>query len=289
VNSLRRAGQRRPLLRLVRGPAAVGVMLCSLMMTWTILARYEGPSVVETAATDPDPPLTGAQDYSRFRHDNQQHRRLPCLVCHIRSDNSTTPRMPGHIPCSSCHTQQFAEGNSNPICSICHTPTSVKRFPPLRSFNAVFDHGRHRRLTGCATCHRPTRAGVAFSIPSRLSAHTTCFQCHGPQSIAGERNIGSCATCHQSGRLVRTPETARAFTVGFSHAEHSRKGLSCAACHTVRAGGRRGAQVSSPVAAMHFARPGVASCSACHNNRRAFGGDDFSDCKRCHDANRFSF
>jgi hypothetical protein len=60
-------------------------------------------------------------------------------------------------------------------------------------------------------------------------------------------------------------------------------------CHTVRAGGRRGAQVSSPLAAMHFARPGVASCAACHNNRRAFGGDDFSDCKQCHNGNRFGF
>ena len=275
--------------RLFRRPALVGAISLLMMMIVMILATHGRGPEMKAAGSSADRPGAEAQDFSRFRHDTQQHRRLPCLVCHVRSDNSSTPRMPGHIPCSSCHSQQFAEGNSNPICSICHTATSVKRFPPLRSFNAVFDHGRHRRLTNCATCHRPGRAGVALSIPSRLSAHATCFQCHGPQTIAGDRNIGSCSTCHQPGRLVRTPETARAFAVGFSHAEHSRKGLSCTACHTVRAGGRRGAQVSSPLAAMHFARPGVASCSACHNDRRAFGGDDFSDCKLCHNGNRFGF
>jgi hypothetical protein len=27
----------------------------------------------------------------------------------------------------------------------------------------------------------------------------------------------------------------------------------------------------------------------CHNNRRAFGGDDFADCKRCHTGQTFRF
>ncbi len=229
------------------------------------------------------------QDYSRFRHDTPQHTRMPCLVCHVRSDNRTTPKMPGHIPCSSCHAQQFAEGNASPICAICHTATSVKRFPSLRSFNAVFDHARHTRQTGCATCHKPAARGVALSIPSRANAHATCFQCHGPQTMAAGKNIGSCSTCHQSGRPVRTTETARAFAVNFRHDEHARRNLRCSDCHTIRAGARRGLQVSSPAAAMHFARSGVASCASCHNNRRAFGGNDFSDCKRCHEGSTFKF
>lgn len=231
----------------------------------------------------------GLQDYSRFRHDTPQHTRMPCLVCHVRSDNRTAPKMPGHIPCSSCHAQQFAEGNASPICSICHTATDVKRFPPLRSFNAVFDHARHTRQTICATCHKPAARGVALSIPSRANAHATCFQCHGPQTMAGGRNIGSCSTCHQPGRPVRTPETARAFSVNFRHDEHARKSLQCSDCHTVRAGGRRGLQVSSPAASMHFARSGTVSCASCHNNRRAFGGNDFADCKKCHEGSTFKF
>jgi hypothetical protein len=96
----------------------------------------------QTAASENDdttnePP----QDFSRFRHDTQQHTRMPCLVCHVRSSNSPTPKMPGHIPCASCHSAEFAKGNASPICAICHTATDVKSFPPLRSFNAVFDHG----------------------------------------------------------------------------------------------------------------------------------------------------
>ena len=260
------------------------LVVSSCMMVLTYAGEPDTSDLYAPVLTE-----TATQDFSRFRHDTQQHTRLPCLVCHVRSENSTTPKMPGHIPCSSCHVQQFAEGNSNPICSICHTATGVKPFPQLRSFNAVFDHGRHARQTNCATCHKPTRRGVALSIPARLSAHTTCFQCHGPRTMIAGKNIGSCSTCHKPGRLVRTPESARAFAVNFSHSEHSRKGLSCSECHTVRAGMRRGAQVTSPLASMHFARAGVSSCAACHNNRRAFGGNDFSDCNRCHEGSSFKF
>ena len=263
---------------------AVPLIVLAVMIVLTYGSEQE-VSPIDAVITNE----TNGQDFSRFRHDTQQHGRLPCLVCHVRSDNSPTPKMPGHIPCSSCHVQQFAEGNSSPICSICHTATDVKRFPPLRSFNAVFDHGRHMRQTNCATCHKPELRGVALSIPSRLSAHVTCFQCHGPRTMIGEKNIGSCSTCHQPGRPVRTPETARAFTVNFSHSEHARKGLGCAECHTIRPGMRRGAQVTEPLASMHFARAGVSSCAACHNNRRAFGGTDFSDCKKCHERNSFRF
>lgn len=228
------------------------------------------------------------QDFSRFRHSTSQHTRMPCLVCHIRSEGRTTPKMPGHIPCSSCHTQQFAEGNSSPICSICHTATGVKPFPPIRSFSAVFDHGRHAKQTNCATCHKPTRGGAALSIPSRANAHVTCFQCHGPRTVSGGKNIGSCSTCHLPGRLVRTQETSRSFGI-FSHAEHGRKGLRCSECHTVRPGSRRGAQVTSPSASMHFSSAGTRSCASCHNDKRAFGANDFSDCKKCHDGNTFRF
>ena len=234
-------------------------------------------------------PKSAAQDFSKFSHQSMQHKRLPCLVCHVRQDNSTTPKMPGHIPCSSCHSQQFAEGNTNPICSICHTATSVKPFPPLRSFNAVFDHARHARQTNCATCHGPSNRGVALSIPSRSNAHTTCFQCHGPRTMSGEKNIGSCSTCHRAGSPTRTSETARAFAMNFSHAEHQRKGLRCADCHTIRAGQRRGVQVSVPTPAMHFARGGTVSCASCHNSRRAFGESDFVNCRRCHEGRTFKF
>jgi hypothetical protein len=40
---------------------------------------------------------------------------------------------------------------------------------------------------------------------------------------------------------------------------------------------------------MHFASTRTQSCASCHNNSRAFGGTDFSDCKRCHEGSTFRF
>lgn len=239
----------------------------------------------------------GGGDYSKFRHTNPQHARLPCLLCHRRDDNSPRPvRSVGHTPCTGCHTQQFAD-SANPICTICHAnPASgaVRAFPGLRSFNVRFDHARHARgaarpTANCAACHRPERRGVALSIPSGLSAHTTCFQCHGPRAQSAGRDISSCGTCHEVGRHARTPEGARAYSISFSHAEHAREGLSCNECHRVKAGLPRGRQVTSPVPSQHHASARAQSCMTCHNNRRAFGGDDFSDCTKCHRGNTWHF
>lgn len=231
---------------------------------------------------------TNVQDYARFRHSNPMHARMPCLLCHKREDNSAAPKFPGHLPCSGCHVEQFAD-NKSPICTICHTETGLKRFPGLQSFNVQFDHGKHLRQTGCATCHTPSRRGVALSVPSGVRAHTTCYQCHGPNTSIGGRNIGSCGTCHAPGRPAKNSDWAPAFAKNFSHAEHRGKNMTCSTCHTVRAGLRRGAQVSAPAAAMHFARSGTLSCATCHNNGRAFGGNDFADCKRCHEGATFRF
>src|SRR4051794_40761983 len=91
---------------------------------------------------------TAAADYSQFKHDNQNHARLPCLLCHRRENNSPQPTSPGkaaHAPCTGCHAQQFSNPASE-ICTICHTDVQsgkVKAFPPLRSFDARFDHGKH--------------------------------------------------------------------------------------------------------------------------------------------------
>ena len=265
------------------------ISICALLCIFclgiilTYLTQPTAASLNDDISSEP------AQDFSRFRHDTQQHTRMPCLVCHVRNAGATKPKMPGHIPCSSCHTAEFAKGNASPICGICHTPTDVKSFPPLRSFNAVFDHGRHVRQTNCATCHKPASRGVALSIPARASGHTTCFQCHQPQTIVGGNNIGSCSTCHKPGTVSRTSQSARAFSRNFSHAEHARKGLKCTDCHTVRAGGRRGSQVASPQAVMHLGGSGTKSCATCHNNTRAFGDQNFENCRRCHDANSFKF
>ena len=233
-------------------------------------------------------------DYSQFKHDNRNHARLPCLLCHRREDNSPQPTLPGkaaHTPCTGCHAQQFANPAS-PICTICHEDVQsgkVKAFPPLRSFDARFDHAKHAGAA-CATCHRRNRSGVGLSIPSRQNAHVTCFSCHTPGAQANERNISSCSTCHQLGRLARTPEQAPAYRLGFSHANHdASEKLACGACHQVRAGLPRGRQVSAPLPLNHHAQASAFSCASCHSGQRAFGGDDFSVCKRCHKGSAWHF
>lgn len=232
-------------------------------------------------------------DYSKFKHDNPNHSRLPCLLCHRRESDDPRPKMPGaadHAPCAGCHAKEFAN-SGHQICTTCHTDAQagkVKPFPPLASFATRFDHARHQNVgrLNCASCHRPMRGGVALSIPVGFNAHTNCFGCHTSRAQSNGRDISSCGTCHQLGARNRASTSARAFRVGFSHAKHDRsEGLTCNECHRVRAGQK----VTAPQPLNHHAAPRAFSCMSCHNGKRAFGGDDFSVCKRCHTGTNWRF
>lgn len=237
-----------------------------------------------------------AQDLSKFRHATGQHARLACLLCHQREENTSRLRLPGHSPCAGCHAQEFANPAS-PICTICHTAppaAAVKAFPPRRSFTSRFDHGRHARGAAkprrdCAACHVPERRGVALSIPSGMAAHATCFQCHAPRARAGGRDLSSCSVCHTLGRATRVSETRPAFAMNFDHGEHAAKGLECSACHRVVPGAAQRRQVTSPRSLQHRPAGNATTCATCHNGTRAFGGDNFSDCKRCHTGDTWHF
>jgi c(7)-type cytochrome triheme protein len=236
-------------------------------------------------------------DFSKFSH-TQTHAALPCLLCHRRESNSPQPALPGHTPCSGCHTQRFNDSR-NPICTVCHTDVSsgaVKPFPQLKSFNIKFDHALHtagagRPAAGCVTCHKTERRGIALSIPAGLNAHSTCYQCHAPRAqTATGRDISSCSTCHSAGSYLRTTAQANAYKVNFSHAKHSaRQRLSCNDCHNIRAAITLTQQVSAPQPLMHHASQRTQSCLSCHNNKRAFGIENFGDCKKCHQAAHFYF
>ena len=229
-------------------------------------------------------------DYSKFQHDNPNHSRLPCLLCHRRDTNAAQPTLPGkdkHTPCIGCHAPLFASG-SGPICTNCHTDAqskAVKAFPSLRSFGSRFDHSLHAAAK-CSSCHRPFNRGVAFTIPTGFNAHNTCFSCHAPQAKTNGRDISSCGVCHRPEPLVRASTRAVAFRRGFSHASHDNS-LECADCHKIRAGQRR--EVTAPVPLNHHAPVRSFSCSSCHNGKRAFGGDDFTMCTRCHKGSTWRF
>src|SRR5690242_20583357 len=75
---------------------------------------FIAPTLNATSKPD-DPvvePLAAVQDFSKFSHGSTQHTRMPCLLCHQRTDNSTRPKMPGHSPCTGCHQQQFNDASS---------------------------------------------------------------------------------------------------------------------------------------------------------------------------------
>jgi c(7)-type cytochrome triheme protein len=233
-------------------------------------------------------------DYSRFQHSSTNHSRLPCLLCHRRESNAPRPQLPGasgHLPCAGCHAQQFSNSNG-PICTVCHTDAkagTLKSFPRMKSFRMKFDHSLHTKMGGvnCAGCHRSARGGVALSIPAGFNAHTTCYRCHTPHAQSGGRDISSCGTCHQLGGYARTPELAPAFRVGFNHTKH--QNVNCSGCHQVRAGLPQRRQVTAPAPLNHHASGGGQSCMSCHDGKRAFGGDDFAACKRCHTGTTWHF
>jgi len=243
------------------------------------------------------------QDYSKFLHSSQKHASLGCTNCHDRaSDNSITPRFPGHKACTSCHLGQFTTP-AIPMCMICHSNTNGSN-PPLKNFpsdfnepfNVKFDHAQHlttasRPKNGCAGCHAtPINRNVGLSIPVNLNAHTFCYSCHTPNSkTAGGREMASCGVCHDQKRYAQTSTNARAFRYSFSHAKHGpRERLACTDCHQVTAGAPQSRQVSSPGTAEHFPAGRGMNCVTCHNGRRSFGGDlGFKDCRRCHTATTF--
>jgi c(7)-type cytochrome triheme protein len=275
---------------------ALAILACGIIGAILFdLAVVEAQQGSRLSATEQATEPTG--DFSKFLHASPNHSRLPCLLCHRRENAGARPSLPGasgHLPCAGCHAQQFAN-NESPICGICHTDArtgAVKSFPRLKSFRVNFDHARHLKMgsVSCATCHRPARGGVSFSIPAGFNAHTTCYRCHNPRASSGGRDISSCGTCHKLGSYSPTPAWTAAFRMNFSHAKHgAAQKLNCDDCHNVRAGMPQRRQVTVPEAANHHASGRTQSCMTCHDGKRAFGGDDFSTCKRCHTGNTWHF
>ena len=214
-------------------------------------------------------------DFARFKHDSERHVTVPCLLCHQRNEESPQPKFSGHTPCIGCHAPQFKD-NQHPICVICHTEQDTKElkaFPAMKSFKANFNHTQHFKETNCATCHK-SEGGGGMNIPTRGEAHATCFQCHTTDRTVGEKNIGTCSTCHELGQPNRIVDRVENIGYNFDHANHSRVG--CNECHNAQGGN----EMSALTIAMHNREPN--SCATCHNEKRAFGANDFTDCRRCH-------
>jgi c(7)-type cytochrome triheme protein len=80
---------------------------------------------------------------------------------------------------------------------------------------------------------------------------------------------------------------SKAYNYKFTHRVHAqREGISCAECHNVLVTSAAQVSVTQP---REHRGAGPGTCGACHNGRRAFGGElgPGCSCNRCHvqDAN----
>src|ERR1051325_2854396 len=185
---------------------------------------------------------TSAQsDYSKFLHNSQRHSSLACNSCHERTDNSATPRFPGHKACTDCHRSQ-SRTPQVPMCKICHTDISSNT-PPLKNFptsfnepfNVKFDHAQHntgsaRPQRGCGGCHGSSiNRGAGFSIPANITANNNCYTCHTPsRKSKWGREIAACEVGRHEKAYRPTTAAARSYRYAFSHADHgTRERLAC--------------------------------------------------------------
>jgi c(7)-type cytochrome triheme protein len=246
--------------------------------------------------------IASVADYSKFSHSSpNEHAALTkpgsCASCH-RANGAVIPTFPRHRNCTNCHLVQFtvpSSASTNPICTICHIKEGlsssnppINRFPALRSFTVEFDHAQHlegvetaKPQGGCSACHVLMTRGFGQSIPAGVDAHRTCYECHAPGKQAS--NLAACDSCHKQTleRYSPTPTSARAYSRGFSHANHTRN--SCQNCHIVKGRGLpQTKQVTSISPVEHLINSRAPSCKTCHDGRRAFGDTNTRDCKRCH-------
>lgn len=230
---------------------------------------------------------------SKFNHTSSKHGEIKCDQCHARRADAITPVMPGHRACIACHIKEFTSTGFG-ICANCHEGiTAVKpkvtAFPERQSFGTEFSHKTHatyqsgERRAECSDCHQI--AGARATFP----AHRECYVCHkAPDQVKAGEKVGgaSCGECHTATGDKTPPSVmSGAYKYRFTHQVHAqREGINCSECHSVLTGGAE-AQVALPALREHRGA-GYKSCGACHNGRRAFGGELVNNaCARCHGRN----
>ena len=225
-----------------------------------------------------------------------------CASCHTVSGyKPSTFTLEEHsraARCASCHTDahggELAAAANAGDCKSCHTPSGWKP-----STFGVREHatlrfaltGRHAAIS-CASCHSPTRRGLAplaatrtlgsANVALRLDA-TTCEGCHadphgGRYRAATNASEGGCASCHDT-RAFRPSTIDVQAHARFTFAlEGAHRATPCAACHTTMRG------------ASTYAIPG-ATCAGCHgtpHGTQFANRPDGAACQSCHDLNAWA-
>lgn len=242
------------------------------------------------------------KDLRRFDHSSARHKMLACETCHVRSDNSPTPRLPGHAGCIQCHANIYTDESfprRQQFCTLCHVwPVEAAQiklvsFPKhMQQFGLKgFSHRAHMDRSKmpsdqpplqCSTCHK---AGVRIvEVSDRgmqqvgMPRHAECYACHTPQSA---KPGGSCGVCHteKPSAVAVGSRASLAFTkFRFEHRAHLKSRRidgDCAKCHKpVQADEAAKIDISSISARMGMRHS--SSCWSCHVRARE------PVCTKCH-------
>ncbi|HSO75476.1 MAG TPA: cytochrome c3 family protein, partial [Blastocatellia bacterium] len=173
-------------------------------------------------------PRAAGGDYSRFTHNNPAHQQK-CDSCHkfpssnwkqIRKGDEAFEDVtdyPEHSSCLGCHREQFFEGATPAICSVCHvapSPRNNARFPfpnPRAIFDAstkgksefseyrvYFPHEKHEGMFGqTAPANERDRGGrlvkalfqqenAGTGQETTPQKNTSCLKCHQDYKPQGE-------------------------------------------------------------------------------------------------------
>lgn len=215
-------------------------------------AAAEAASKAAAAGGDTTAALTAPtnRDFSmKFDHfdsitNREDHKELSdqqrCEVCHERTNDEPTIKLPYHDACVKCHAEEFASAKLQ-ICADCHNKPynaqpSVFNFPQqLNQFGMEFSHNTHSKREGwdCNKCHYTPNDNQ--TARSSFPGHKECFTCH---KAVNQPAKGYCNECHndkaQAQKFRSRGQVDFAYTYfRFNHGKHLAVGRECAECHDV--------------------------------------------------------
>src|SRR5660397_196429 len=180
--------------------------------------------------------------------------KVACTTCHDSAEafHHGNASSPGYPDCRSCHADKPkpAAGRS---CQTCHKGAQHQAQPQVGSCTSC--HGtaraRHAGKVACTTCHDSAEAchhGNASSpgYPDCRPRHAekpkpaagrSCQTCHKGAQHQAQPQVGSCSSCHGTGR-----------------ARHAGK-VACTTCH------------GDPNKTHHNRIPSPPSCTSCHEQQ----------------------
>src|SRR5660397_76096 len=232
--------------------------------------------------------------------------KVACTTCHDSAEafHHGNASSPGYPDCRSCHADKPkpAAGRS---CQTCHKGAQHQAHPQVGSCRSCHGTGRARNAGKVAstTCHdsaEPFHHGNAASpgYPDCRSCHAdkpkpaagrSCQTCHKGAQHQAQPQVGSCSSCHGTGRARHAGKvactTCRDSAEAFHHGNASSPGYpDCRSCHADKPKPAAGRSCQTcHKGAQHQAQPQVGSCSSCQGTGRARHAGKVA-CTTCHDS-----